>query len=66
MAEAYTTCPICRQRIEPDAADSILTEKVEDHPGFGQQHDPVWSRVGYSHKRCLAGARGYREAVERP
>jgi hypothetical protein len=62
MSETFTTCPICGVRIEPDAPDSILVEKVEDHPGHGQEHDYVWSRAGYAHARCLVGARKYRAA----
>ena len=50
MSETYTPCPICRVPIEPDAPEAILVEKVENHPGFGQTYDPVWSRAGYAHK----------------
>jgi hypothetical protein len=66
LAETYTTCPICRRRIEPDAPDSVLVEKVEDHPGFGQEHDAVWSRAGFAHEACLARATRYRAAEVGP
>jgi len=62
MSETYTTCPICGVRIEPEAPDAILVERVEDHPGLGQQHDLVWTRAGFAHERCLARAREYRAA----
>ena len=63
MAETYTTCPICRERIEPEAPDAVLAEKVEDHPGFGQAHDYVWSRVGFAHEDCLRAADRFRAAA---
>jgi hypothetical protein len=67
MSETYTSCtscPICRQRIDPEQPDAVLTEKAHDLPGFGQQHDFVWSRVGYAHRSCLTRARGFRAAAE--
>jgi hypothetical protein len=63
MSETYTTCPICRRPIDPEQPDAVLTERVDDLPGFGQDHDLVWSRVGYAHQACLVGARRYRPAA---
>jgi hypothetical protein len=64
MSEIQTPCPICGKHIEPDQPDAVLTEKSEDHPGYGQQHDIIWSRVGFPHQSCLVGARGFRPAAE--
>ena len=59
-----TTCPLCRSQIDPDQPDAVPIEKVENHPAFDQEHDAIWSRVGYAHERCLVGAPGYRAATE--
>ena len=39
-------------------------ENVDDHAGFGQALDLIWAPVGYAHRSCLAGARGYRPVAE--
>jgi hypothetical protein len=62
MVETFTLCPLCRREIDPNSPDSVLTEKLGDRPGAQQHHDRVWTRVGYSHRQCLAGSGRYREA----
>jgi len=64
MTESYTICPICRRRVDAEQPDAVLTEKSDNVPGFGQEHDVIWSRVGFAHEACLVGARGFRPAVE--
>lgn len=36
---------------------------MNDRPGYGQQHDDVWSHVGYAHMRCILRSEVFREAV---
>ena len=64
MSEIYSPCPICRRPIIARQLGAVLVEQLENIPGFGQEHDPVWSREGYAHQSCLADARGYRVVTE--
>ena len=66
MSEAYTTCPICDRTIDPNERDAVLAEKVDQHAGFGQALDLIWTPAGYAHEECLVGARGYRPVAARP
>ena len=52
MSETYTTCPICDRTIDADQPDAVLAEKVDDHAGFQQAHDLIWTPAGYTHKEC--------------
>jgi hypothetical protein len=66
VGEVIFPCPFCREHVDQDSPDKVLVERVEDVPGFGQRHDPVWSRVGFAHKECAARMpAGYRLAQER-
>jgi hypothetical protein len=44
----------------------MLAEKVDDHAGFQQAHDLIWTPTGYARKECLAGAKGFRPVAARP
>ena len=64
MSETHTTCPICDRTIDPEQPDAVLAEKVDDHAGFGQALDLIWTPAGYAHHECLAGANGFRAAAK--
>ena len=64
QSETYTTCPICDRTINPDQPDAVLAEKVDDHAGFGQALDLIWTPAGYAHQECLTGANGFRAAAK--
>ena len=59
MSETYTTCPICDRTIDEDQPDAVLDEKVDDHAGFQQAHDLIWTPAAYA-QRSAAGADGFR------
>ena len=53
-SETYTTHPVCRRRLEPEQSHALLTDEVHDVPGFGRQHDVIWTRVGFAYEGCVS------------
>lgn len=48
----FTTCPLCGQRVEPNADGVVYAVEQVDVPGFGQAHDFVDGRGGFFHPGC--------------